>query len=164
MVVSKRVTGAPAFRIIGRVFLGIGLLVLTIAVVFAAIELTSRRTAHAEATVVSVSNSRPWVRFSSADGREAQFRGWVRNPSWEVGDHTAVVFDPQKPSDAQIDGIGGRWFLPFLFGLLGGIFTVLGAGFAIAGRLAGYPPRLTTAQLRIDRCHPARRTPAWVRR
>lgn len=131
---SKRISGAPALSIVGRVFLALGVVALAAAAMFATTEFYGRRTARAEGTVASINGRHPWVRFKTPDGRSELFRGEVKSTSWRVGDRTAVAFDPQQPSGAAIDGIGGRWFFAFLFAVIGGGFAAIGVGLMIGAR------------------------------
>jgi hypothetical protein len=58
-----------------------------------------------------------------------------------LGDHVPVAYAPDDPRNAGIDGLTGRWFLPALFAFLGGVFGVLGLGFALGGWILARPSR-----------------------
>ncbi len=68
------------------------------------------------------SSAAPVVRFE-LDGKGFTFRGGVssRPPSYSVGEKVPVLYDPEDPSKAKIDGFWDLYFLPFVFALLGGL-------------------------------------------
>lgn len=70
---------------------------------------------------------RPRVRFQSPDGRSHEFTGSVgSNPAgFYVGEAVDVLFDPARPSDAQINTMFQLWFTPLLLGGMGAAFTFL---------------------------------------
>jgi hypothetical protein len=73
----------------------------------------------AEATVVSLyaGSSHPKLEFVRPDGEKVDFygSGWI---SHRVGDRVPVLY--LKDGAAKIDEPGSLWFLPGMFGALGG--------------------------------------------
>lgn len=69
----------------------------------------------------------PIFRFTAPDGRDIVRPAMSRSshPTLRPGDRVAVLFDPERPSDARIDSIGNR-------GPMAALFTVL-FGIAFAG-------------------------------
>lgn len=70
------------------------------------------------------------VRFTTEDGRVVEARSKVRT-SWrslDVGESVPVDYDPVLPDGARIRTAMERWFMPGIFGLLGGIFVAVGGG------------------------------------
>lgn len=70
------------------------------------------------------------VRFSTEDGRVVEVKSRVRT-SWralDVGAAAPVDYHSGSPDDARIATATERWFLPGIFGLLGGIFVAVGGG------------------------------------
>ncbi len=55
------------------------------------------------------------------DGKAYQFTSGTasRPPSYDVGEKVGVLYDPEDPSDAKLDGFWELYMLPFIFGLLG---------------------------------------------
>jgi len=59
----------------------------------------------------------------------------VRSTTFARGQHLPVAYDPADPGDAAVDGFAGRWFLPSLFGIIFGVFLVIGLALSLFGRL-----------------------------
>lgn len=78
------------------------------------------------------SSAAPMVRFE-VDGKPFTFRGGVssRPPSYDVGEKVRVLYDPEDPSNAKIDGFWELYLLPFIFTLLGGL-ELLAVGIWVA--------------------------------
>jgi hypothetical protein len=75
-------------------------------------------------------SSAPQVEFTTADGQHVQFQSNLSSspPAYDVGEHVGVVYAPASPGDARIDTPFQLWFLPGLFGGLGGLFAAIGFG------------------------------------
>ncbi|OWJ67944.1 DUF3592 domain-containing protein [Inquilinus limosus] len=129
-----RVTGVRALPILGLVFFCLGLAGLIAAGALAWREMDSSRTATADGVIVDFNNG-PVVEFTTAQGTVAQFRSPVRSTTFVRGQHLPVAYDPADPSDAAVDGFAGRWFLPSLFGLIFGVFLVIGLALSLLGRV-----------------------------
>lgn len=71
----------------------------------------------------------PVVEFTAPSGDRAQFESGFSSspPSYRVGDAVTVLYDPQNFKDARIRSFLSLWIAPLLFGVLGGVFTGLGA-------------------------------------
>lgn len=136
MIGNPRIQGLPALRIVGNVFLLIGLAGLLAAGVLAFLESRSARSATAEGVIVDFDYG-PVVEFVAPDGRKGRFSNSVRSSFWDRGDRVAVAYAPDDPNDAKIDGFAGRWFLPGLFSVLGGVFAAIGLVFGLIGRFGG---------------------------
>jgi Protein of unknown function (DUF3592) len=133
MAGGGRIRGPLALKIIGKVFLTLGLAGLVAAAGFAFLELRSARSATADGIIIGF-NYGPVVQFTSQDGQTAQFVSAVRSSLRQVGEHVPVAYAPDSPGDAKIDAFAGRWFLPGLFGILGGVFSFVGTALLIVGR------------------------------
>jgi hypothetical protein len=133
------------------IFLGIGLLVLAIAVYLT-------WSTHAwlgrslQASGVVVENVRmqdrqtgnlmfaPLIRFQTADGRTIEFQSSLRTnpPSYSPGQSVTVLYDPAKPVSAEIANLFSIWFAPMVLWFLGTVFTAVGIGVAVyRRRIAG---------------------------
>lgn len=130
---TKRASGVLALRIIGRIFLVLGLAGSAVALYFAGNEWRGRHIATASAKIVAIGKL-PAMEFTMADGSVIRFTNNVRSSSWQVGDNVVIAYDPGNPSDAVVDGFAGRWFPAGLAGLLGGAFLVIGIVLAVIGR------------------------------
>jgi hypothetical protein len=64
---------------------------------------------------------RPVVRFTTPGGQAVVFGAhWSGRPkSHEAGDPVSVIYDPEAPDGARIDGFVTLWLMPFLGGVLG---------------------------------------------
>ncbi|MCW5773978.1 MAG: DUF3592 domain-containing protein [Rhodospirillaceae bacterium] len=139
MARGRHVGGRVVFRILGRVFLPIGLLGLIAAAVFWFREAQGPRTAQAEGVVMT--SGYAVVAFHTPDSVEHRFRSGTRSSFIHVGDRVAVAYDPADPEDAGIDTPFGRWALALIFGVIGAVFVVMGAGMLLVSRMIR-PPRL----------------------
>ncbi|MFA6520855.1 MAG: DUF3592 domain-containing protein [Candidatus Gracilibacteria bacterium] len=71
---------------------------------------------------------RPVVKYKTLTGKEQSFTNLVgsRPNPYKVGDHVPVFYDQANPSKAVIGTFFSLWLLPFIFGLIGTIFTIVG--------------------------------------
>lgn len=129
--------------LLGVVFFLIGIATLGGGVV-SLVSANRRRTEWraADGTVVKLvyttrSMQAPVVAFSSPRG-PVQFQSNVSSspPAWQVGEPVKVLFDPNDPSQAVIDSFAGRWLVPLLLGLFGGVFAFIGFVMAVFGLLS----------------------------
>jgi Protein of unknown function (DUF3592) len=76
----------------------------------------------------------PRIRFLTAEGATIEFTsGSSSSPAeYQRGDTAPVLYERGNPADARVDGFFSIFGVSFVFGLLGGIFTAIGAGFGIA--------------------------------
>ena len=79
----------------------------------------------------------PVLRFATADGRhvdtEAMY-GQSPRPA-RVGDTVAVLYDPEDPTRAALEGKLGGGFLGVMFVVMGSMFALLGLGIGGAALL-----------------------------
>jgi hypothetical protein len=127
------VSGVRALPILGRVFLGLGLLGFLAAGVLTIIESRGGRSAHTEGVVVAA-DSRALVEFTTDRGETVRFRNNVASTTTNERDRLQVAYDPRNPDDARVDGIAGRWLLRDLATILGGVFFWVGVGMLFLGR------------------------------
>jgi uncharacterized protein DUF3592 len=70
------------------------------------------------------------LRFETADGRTVETEsseGSTRSPRAEVGESVPIVYDPDDPQRARIEGIsGGEIFTWAMTGGVGAVFLLLG--------------------------------------
>jgi Protein of unknown function (DUF3592) len=133
MAGNPRIHGPRALRIIGRVFLGLGLICFLSAAALAVVELHGGRSGSADGTITGF-NGGPMVQFTTPDGAVVRFGSAIRSSFRHVGDHVPVAFRPERPDDARIDGFAGRWFPAGLFGILAAAFLLVGGGLTVAGQ------------------------------
>ena len=131
---GRRVTGVKALPILALVFLGLGIAGIAAAAVSYGVESRSARSAVASGKIVDT-GYRPLVQFKTAQGTIIQFLSPVRSSFLKTGDAVSVAYNPDDARDAAIDGVVGRWLLAALFGGLGGVFAVIGAGLGLAWRI-----------------------------
>ena len=134
MVGGDRVTGAAALRIVGRVFIVLGIVGLIVSGVLAIVEMYGPRTASATGKIVAAEYN-PLIEFSTADGTVIRFNNSVHSSSWGDGDSGPVAYDPTNPQNASVDSFAGRWFLAGLAGMLGGFFLLIGIVLIVLGRV-----------------------------
>ena len=79
----------------------------------------------------------PKVLFRTDAGRDVTFQSEMEsNPqARRVGEKVRVRYRPDQPQSAEIDTFFSLWGAPLLFGLLGGVFTLVGIGI-----LSGFLP------------------------
>jgi hypothetical protein len=130
---GRHVGARRALRILGLVFLPLGIAGAIAAGVFWFVESGSARSAHADGIVVSAGVA--VVTFKTPDGRPHRFQSRSRSSLWHVGDPVRVAYDPAAPDDAQIESIAGRWVFVTIFGIIGAVFVVMGAGMILASRI-----------------------------
>jgi hypothetical protein len=136
-----RVVGRAAVAVVGKVFLIVGLSGLVVAGALAAYRWTTIRSrVRADGTVVALSRwgrgYHPVTEFTPPGGTPVRIESTVSSnpPSYAVGDHVWVLYDPASPQQADIDRFWPLWFFPMLAGMLGTPFTLLGIIFSLVGR------------------------------
>lgn len=133
------------FRLIGWIFLIVGLPFLSVAVfLFLRDASFAGDGARAEGRVIELLRlveTEPGetasvtyngvIRFADQNGRAQEFSETLRTnpPRFAVGDRVTVIYDPARPSRAVVDDFWGRKGLPAIFLGLGGIFASIGAVF-----------------------------------
>ncbi|HEY7483835.1 MAG TPA: DUF3592 domain-containing protein [Streptosporangiaceae bacterium] len=141
------------FIIFGTIFGGVGVLLLGIAIVLAAMTASFlARADRTDGTVTAltdkVSTSQdssgyrrtrtswyPTVEFTTPDGRRFSFRGSVGSnpPAYDVGERVLVAYDPGDPSDARIATFWSAYLIPLIFGGIGVVFASIGVPFFVIG-------------------------------
>jgi hypothetical protein len=129
------------------IFLGIGLVVLAIAVYLTwSTHAWLGRSVQASGVVVEVVRIQnrqtgelmfaPLVRFQTADGRSIEFQSSLRTnpPSYSPGESVTVLYDPARPVSAEIANLFSIWFAPMVLWFLGTVFTAVGIGVAVYRR------------------------------
>jgi Protein of unknown function (DUF3592) len=118
-----------------RAFVAIGVVVLISGAVLLVRAAQFVRTAeHATGAVVAVSRETdsdgevsfyPVVRFTTADGKQIQFKSssGSSSPSHKAGENVDVLYDPDDPSDAKLSGFFDLWGLPGIFLFIGAVFV-----------------------------------------
>ncbi|MEP5936966.1 MAG: DUF3592 domain-containing protein [Erythrobacter sp.] len=92
-----------------------------------------------QGTVIAMERSRdsdgnntysPTVEFFDPQGTRHQFTSKVSSspPSFSRGEAVTVIFDPDAPGKAIIDSFSTRYLLPLIFGGMGSLFALIGAG------------------------------------
>jgi hypothetical protein len=143
-------SGANVGRIVGLVFMGIGMVML--AVVFYLIY------SHQQFEKKAVTVKGTVVEFQSYESRnknnssttmytpvfEYAFKGkkytYVSTSSsnikeYEVGEPLDILVDPENPSEVLVNSFMEKWFLPLLLGFMGALFSGLGyVVFAVLGK------------------------------
>lgn len=80
---------------------------------------------------------RPVVRFVTAEGRPIEFASSSGSnpPSYARGESVQVLYAPQTPEDAKINGYFALWGATTILGALGAVFFAIGGGIFLAGSL-----------------------------
>lgn len=176
------------FRVFIHVFLGVGILMLLLAL---ALWNKTRgfiaRAATATGTVTELievrdddggsSTYKPVVKFVDPGGEEIRFTSSYssRPPAYDVGEAVEVLF---VPGDARIKGFGSLWLGPLILGGLGTVFTAIGLSIFGVGRanarqaayLMAYGNAIQTdvqgvvynTSLTVNGRHPWRITSQWL--
>lgn len=133
-----------SFAWIGAAFLAVGLVFAAVGVwVWTGDRALAERGAHTTGTVIDLARRydndggttyRPVVAFRDAAGTRHRFVGQVGSnpPAHSPGETVAVIYDPAAPGRAMIDGFMDRYFLPLVFGGMGGLFAAIGGGMLFA--------------------------------
>jgi hypothetical protein len=69
----------------------------------------------------------PRVQFTTRDGRMIDFWGNSGNPI--VGERVEILYKPDNPHSARLNGFFSLWFGPAFFGGMGALFTSIGGAF-----------------------------------
>jgi hypothetical protein len=79
----------------------------------------------------------PKILFRTPEGRDVTFQSEMGSnpPSRRVGEKVRVRYRPDQPQSAEIDTFFSLWGAALLFGLLGGVFALVGIGI-----LSGFLP------------------------
>jgi len=77
---------------------------------------------------------RPRVEFFAPDGTRHEFTGRVGSspPSHSAGETVEVIYAPDRPDRAMIDGFFDRFLVPLVFGGMGSLFAAIGGGVLFA--------------------------------
>ncbi len=133
------------------ILLGLGLVLLVVAVVVWHVKTEFRRSAvRADGTVVEMSSHRsvnngrttetycPTVEFADADGRITTFdTGVCSSPArYEVGDGVTVLYQPGHPENAAVDGMDD-WLVVIFLAFAGCVLLVIGIVVAIRAADSG---------------------------
>lgn len=86
----------------------------------------------ADGVIVAVGGGIPTAKYK-VKNVEYQVRGAISSkpPAFTVGDKVTVLYNPDKPGDAQIDSFVERWLFLLIFGGLGAVFALIGWGLLI---------------------------------
>jgi len=77
----------------------------------------------------------PVVKFKTGiEDQPITIKGRVSTspPSVEVGETVTVLYHPASPEDGRIDTFFERFFIPFIFGILALVFSLVGLGMLVA--------------------------------
>ena len=86
---------------------------------------------------------KPVFQFADLNDRMHKVSGSVASspPAFHTGQAVTVLYRPENPENAQLDSFMEAWFLPLVFGILGGVFTAIGSGFLVYAVRHRQPPR-----------------------
>lgn len=70
----------------------------------------------------------PIIEFTTQDNQKIEFRSSMGGSSYRgtIGQSIDVLYDPETPHDAVINSLFGIYGLSIIFGIFGGIFTLIG--------------------------------------
>lgn len=143
-------SGANVGRIVGTLFMGIGMVMLLVVGYL----IYSHQQFEKNAKVVKAT----LTAYQSYDSRdddgstttmftpvfEYEFKGtkhtYVSNSSssskdYEIGEKVDMMVNPDDPKDVLVDSFMGKWFLPLLLGIMGTVFTGMGyLAYALLGK------------------------------
>jgi hypothetical protein len=79
---------------------------------------------------------RPVVSFTAGDDRKVTFASsFSSNPApYDVGETVTVLYLPDEPEGARIQGFGSLWLGPLVLGGLGLVFAGIGGGIVLGAR------------------------------
>jgi hypothetical protein len=79
----------------------------------------------------------PVVIFEATSGASISFTSSFSSnpPSYDVGEKVEVLYAPDNPNEARINGFGSLWFGSLILGGLGTVFCAIGFGILMASRL-----------------------------
>lgn len=136
-----KTSGANVGRIVGALFMGIGMVMLAIVcyLIYSHQQFENRaKVVKATLTTYQSYNSRDNDGSSTTMYTpvfEYEFKGithtHVSNTSssskdYEIGERVDMMVNPDAPQDVLIDSFMGKWFLPMLLGVMGAVFTGMG--------------------------------------
>lgn len=80
----------------------------------------------------------PVVRFTPGGGEPVEFTSSSSSnpPSYHRGENVVVLYDPAQPQRARIDGFFSLWGAPLILGVLGTVFSGIGSGIMLFGRVS----------------------------
>lgn len=72
----------------------------------------------------------PLVRFETTDGNTVEFQSSLRSnpPAYRTGQTVSILYDPEDPQSAAIRGVLSLWLTSMILGIVGFMFTAIGAG------------------------------------
>jgi len=70
----------------------------------------------------------PIISFTTLDGQTEQFEVALQTspPAHQIGDKVPVIYDPKKPSNANINSVVDLYLAEIIVGGIGFVFTVIG--------------------------------------
>lgn len=131
------------------VFPGIGAVLVACAIAVQVVRINEQaQMLAATGDVVDLTHGCPAVRFITQSAEPVIFQGDVCSnpPAFGLGDPVAVLYDPQQPSNASINGFLENWFVSLVLGGIGSVFLLISSVFII-------PPLLARRRARHLRRH-----------
>ncbi len=79
---------------------------------------------------------KPVVEYTSKRGQRITFTSSFSSnpPSYSVGESVDVLYAPDEPNDARIDGFGSLWLGPLILSLIGAVFAAIGLAIVLTSR------------------------------
>lgn len=79
---------------------------------------------------------KPVVEYTSKRGQKITFTSSFSSnpPSYSVGETVDVLYAPDEPLDARIDGFGSLWLGPLILSFIGAIFATIGLAILLISR------------------------------
>jgi len=133
--------------LVGVIFIATGAVMIGLAIFFFSRTRRFLRTAvEATGTIVELVESSgseggtaysAVVEFQTADGRAVRWEESMASnpPVGRKGDQLLMKYDPADPNKARVAKATRMWFMPALFGGLGGLFFGVGVVLAVVGAL-----------------------------
>ncbi|KQO75669.1 DUF3592 domain-containing protein [Rhizobium sp. Leaf262] len=121
---------AWAFTVFGLVFAGVGAFFFYQDSQFAQRAQTAQGVVSEVVRKTRESSYTAIVRFTDSQGRQQEMADRINSspPRFSQGDTVEVLYDPQSPSNALVNDLMGRYFLPGMFTILGVLIALVGIG------------------------------------
>lgn len=76
----------------------------------------------------------PIVEFQTQEGENVKFEADFGSypPMYQVGEQISIIYNPQNPTDAQINSFWTLWFVSILLLGMGGVFASIGFGILLS--------------------------------
>lgn len=125
--INIKVIRAKASNLFGKIFLGIGFILLAVTMLLIFLDYDHEKTSIRTIGVVINNPSQPTFEYEF-DGNKFYYYSTTSSnpPSYQLGEEVELLVDPSDPSNVIVNTITDRWLGIIVIAFIGSIFTIIG--------------------------------------